>query len=103
MNITTRTCANCAAFSLDPPSKGDTCVNAVYFTERKGTAMELHRQAKSTDNCPDHPTQHEDEAETALIEHYRREGGIDRVMRAWPSIDDSREVIRRAQRPCGAR
>ena len=99
MNITTRTCANCAAFSPAPPSNGDTCVNAVYFIEQKGTAMELHRQAMSTDDCIEHMTQREDEAETALIDHYLREGGTDQAMGAYPSIDETRHLIRRAQRP----
>jgi len=99
MNITARSCANCASFNPAPEEDGTACLDMVFFTERKGTAMELHRQAVSTDNCPEHMTQYEDQTESALIACHRREGGTDQVTRAWPSIDESRDLIRRAQRP----
>ena len=67
MNITVRTCANCAAFNpvrvIDEPC----CWNLVSFTVSPGQS----REPAPTDGCDAHQTDQENAEETAYIEANR--------------------------------
>jgi len=58
MNITPRTCANCASFDLAGPH-GSTCMNAARATnDRPGLPDESHG-ATASDWCDEHQTAEE--------------------------------------------
>ena len=97
MNITARTCANCAAFNPSPAGNEPACWNLVHVTERSVGRAALHRGVVATDEgCHDHLTDQEDEAETALIEEQREAGGMKGAMLAGQAISIRRATLWRA-------
>ncbi len=71
--MTTRTCANCAAFHADSDIEGAAaeCWNLVSFVERPGTADAQRHAPGPADHCGCHQTEQEDTAETRHIEANR--------------------------------
>lgn len=96
MNIRARTCGNCSSFNASATVDEPSCWNLISFTERPGTASELHREPVASDFCNDHLTHTEDARETALIEEHREQGGIEQAIQAATSISIARSVVRRA-------
>lgn len=56
MNITARTCANCAAFIEDSTAELSSCLNLVSFV----ASPERSRGPAPADTCNMHQTHHED-------------------------------------------
>ncbi|MDB5869543.1 MAG: hypothetical protein JWP96_1875 [Polaromonas sp.] len=67
MNITQRTCANCAAFNPAPEVDEPACWNLVSFNARPGTPPALSREPGPADLCDSHQTHEEDKAEDAAL------------------------------------
>ncbi len=67
MNVTTRTCANCAAFNAPRAINEPGCLNLVSFLISPGK----RREPCPTDVCDSHQTHQEDEEQAAYIEANR--------------------------------
>ena len=67
MNITTRTCATCAAFSKDSIAGPPSCLNLVSFIISPGRS----REPGPADVCDYHATHQEDAEQAAYIEANR--------------------------------
>lgn len=68
MNITQRTCANCAAFNPAPKTDEPICWNLVSFHAHPGTPQALSQEPGPADCCDSHQTHEEDAAQTHEIE-----------------------------------
>ena len=69
MNITERTCSNCAAFNPSATIEEVPCWNMVSFMDG---AAPTGRDPKPTDYCESHQTAEEDAAQTEAIQAARR-------------------------------
>ena len=71
--MTTRTCANCAAFYPDPDieNAAPECWNMTSFTGNPRTAQALRRAPGPTDCCGHHQTHQEDAAQSRYIDANR--------------------------------
>lgn len=67
MNITTRTCATCAAFSKDSIAEPSSCLNLVSLIISSGKS----REPGPIDVCDSHATHREDAEQAAYIEANR--------------------------------
>ena len=76
MNITKRTCANCAAFNPSATEDEEVCGNLTFFTihhvDADGKPLTIHQAPSPTDRCDSHQTHEEDAAETREIEMARQ-------------------------------
>lgn len=99
MNITARTCANCALFNPapEPGSDDPICESGATFTERPGTPTEVTRHPIATDTCPDHMTDAEDVDENYTIIEALREGGPLLATIAADACESARIAIRNAR------
>ena len=70
MNITNRTCANCAAFNPTPTEDEPLCWNLVSFLD--GATPATSRDPKPDDSCESHQTAEEDAVQTHDIEVARQ-------------------------------
>lgn len=68
MNITQRTCKNCAHFNPAPDGDEPTCWNLVSISENYRTPQAMHREPSAVDWCDHHQTHAEDAAEIHEIE-----------------------------------
>jgi len=86
MNITPRTCANCAALYINPKRKNPApeCGNGI-------GGVDLG------DCCEHHETKQEYRDDMALIEELRETGGTALVIKCFSGVRVSRAAIRLAQ------
>jgi hypothetical protein len=80
MNITKRTCGNCAHFNPNPAEDEPVCGNGL--------------PGESGGSCDDHRTHAEDDLETALIAAGVRDGGLQGGIKAAKSMQ-ARGAMRR--------
>jgi len=71
MNITERTCSNCAAFNPEPTASEGICGNLVSFTDA-GAPRESSRDPGPDDYCHGHQTVEEDAPDTRAHEAAHR-------------------------------
>ena len=99
MNITARTCANCAQFNPQPWGDHPRCWALVTFTEKPGTTLEFVRAPVASDRCPEHQSHDEDAQETEFIESFNRVGGPSFACEAADACAAARlAIIQAAQR-----
>lgn len=96
MNITARTCANCAQFNPEPWEDHPVCWNGATFTERPGTPTELTRDPIASDLCPEHQSHEEDAFEDLFIESCLKVGGLSAACAAADACAVAHVAIRRA-------
>lgn len=90
MNITTRNCATCAAFSEDSIAGPSSCLNLASFIISPGRS----REPGPTDVCDSHQT-HQEDAEQAVAIEANREATWDNITTTVATQDQLGELRKR--------
>lgn len=96
MNVTARTCVNCATFNHRPEGDEPRCWDLITFTDRVGTPTERTREPIETDTCPEHKSAAEDAFEDLIINNARESGGLAAACAAADACAIAHTAIRRA-------